>query len=347
MKEIIKITVIFLLFSICSCSENKNNILDFKNTQKIDVECFVIPYSDILGVSLQLLKKDCLLLINDFHGDSLIHVFDLKNNIEHNKLFSKGVGPNEFISPLAIYMTDSVIYIYERQSSRLFSFSAENLLADNKEITRKFTLDRSSNILFPLTDSMFISSDIDDGMKRFGVYNNVGEKVNEFGEYHDYWYKENDFPNRVRAFYHLTFFEKHPSEKMFVAYSGHILGIYNYESINQTPILLKEFLLSKYEYMFVNNDMMLSTERSDGIERGIIAVSCSSKYIYIVYNPNKEGRDNKLTHNIQIIDWNGKPISIINTNKKISCLTIDETEHRGYIIAEDPEDTLMYFTWEK
>jgi hypothetical protein len=343
-KNFIFLAIIF----ICSCTTNKTKLLVFDEVKQVDIECIPIPYSDILGISLQLLKKDSLLFINDFHGDSLIHVLDVKNHIEHDKLVSKGVGPNEFMSPLAIYLTDSTFYIFERRTFRLFSFPIDRVLSIDKRMKFNFTANTPDirsmiNIVFPLSDSMFIFSKIDDSPKRFAIHNKNGERMNEFGEYKAYWYRENDFSNRVREFYHNTFFEKHPSKKKFIAYSGHILGIYSYESIHQAPVLLKEFLFSQYRYTFSENDMYLSTERDDGVERGILNVFCSSNYIYIVYNPNKEGEDKSLAHLIKIIDWNGNPIKILKPNKIISCLTIDETEKRGYIIAEDPDDTLMYF----
>jgi len=352
MKNVIKVTAILVIIFVCSCSENKNNMLIFDNVQQVDVECIPVPYSDILGISMQLLKIDSLLFINDFFGDSLIHVLDVKNNIEHNKLFSKGTGPNEFISPLAIHTTNSNMYIYERQTFRLFSFPLEMILNRDKSMKLIFTANTQNtrsmtNSVFPLSDSMFIFSIVGDEIKRFAVYNRVGEKVNEFGEYNAYWYRETDFPNRARAMYHQTSFEKHPSQKMFVAYSGHILGIYHYESIHQAPVLMKEFLLSEYRYEFINSETIVSANRTEGVERGIIAVFCSSKYIYIVYNPNKEGEDNTLPHQIKVIDWNGNPIKLLNTNKKVTLLTVDETEKKGYIIAENPDDTLMYFTWEE
>jgi len=344
----LKLAAVLAIFFICSCTDKKSNMLVFYNTPQVEIECIPIPYSDILGISMQLLKRDSLLFINDFHGDSLIHVLNVNNYNHYFKIVSKGIGPNEFISPLVISLTESNMYIYERQSFRLFSFPFEMILNEDKHIKLNFTASSPdshsmTNIVFPLSDSIFISSKIDEGEKRFVVYNRNGVKENEFGELNAYWYRENDFSKSVREFYHQTFFEKHPSKKMFVAYSGHILGIYHYESIQKAPTLFKEFLLSQYRYTFVDNGIMVATERDEGIERGIQTVSCSSKYIYIVYNPNKKGDDKSLSHQIKIIDWNGNPIKILKTNKIISCLAIDETEKKGYIIAEDPEDTLMYF----
>ena len=281
----VTIAAILAIILICSCSDNQNNTLEFNKTQQVDVECTQIPYSDILGISMQLLKKDSLLLINDFHGDSLIHVLDVKHNIVHKKLVSKGIGPNEFISPLAISMTDSTMYIYERQTFRLFSFPVEMILSSDKSVKLKFTANTQNTnsmplIVFPLSDSMFVASGIHADETRFSVHNNKGEVMSGFGKYPAYWHEEIDFPNKARSMYHQTYFEKHPSRKLFVAYSGHILGIYQYESIHQAPTLIRELLLSKYRYNYINNETTVTADRAEGVERGIVSVSCSSKYIF-------------------------------------------------------------------
>jgi len=343
MKNKILVIVFFVVFLIYSCSEKNRKYLVFKNVQH--VECISIPYSDILGISMQLLKKDSLLLINDFYGDSLIHVFDVKNQVQLSKLVAKGNGPNEFISPLGIYMTDDKLFINERQSFRLFSFPLDSLLSNNKNIKKEFTITKS-NIIFPLSDSLFISSGYGEGQKRFTLYGKGGAKICEFGEYPTYWHEETKFSNKVRSFFHQTFFEKHPSQKKFIAYTGHILGIYSYELTREIPVLEKEFLLSDYKYSFVDNDQILTADGTEGIEHGIIRVACSSNYIYILYNPNKKGKDITLPYQIKILDWDGNPIKLIAVNKQISCFVIDETEKKGYIVARDPEDTLMYFNLE-
>ena len=342
----IKIGIIYAIIFLCSCSDNKN-VLVFNSVSQSDVECFPIPYPPILGNSMQLLKKDSLLLINNAQGDSLIHVLDFKNNIVHNKLVSKGAGPNEVISPLAISMTDDNLYLYDRQTFRLFSFPIDMMLSEGKDIKRLFTLNVSASMLFPLSDSMFVASGFHDEVKRFTIYNNKGEKMSEFGDYPDYWYGEADLPNKIRGLLHQTFFEKHPSKKMLVAYSGHVLGIYGYETANKEPFLIKEVLLGKYSFKSDGNNanVTASPRMDEGVERGIISVACSSNYIYIAYNPNKKGEDN-LSYQIRIIDWYGNPIKLLNIDKKIkkiTCLTIDETETKGYIIAQNPEDTIMYF----
>ncbi|MDR1182246.1 MAG: TolB-like 6-bladed beta-propeller domain-containing protein [Bacteroidales bacterium] len=65
-------------------------------------------------------------------------------------------------------------------------------------------------------------------------------------------------------------------------------------------------------------------------------------YIYVVYDQSKEMNENKGSL-ICIYDWDGNPVELLQFNKNRSCLVIDEKENRGYVIAQDPDDALMYF----
>ena len=44
-----------------------------------------------------------------------------------------------------------------------------------------------------------------------------------------------------------------------------------------------------------------------------------------------------------ILDWNGNPIKLLKSNKRIICFDIDENKGKGYAIINDPEDKLVMF----
>jgi hypothetical protein len=328
------------MFFLFNCSDKKEKTqLSFDIKQ--DIECIEIPYPDLLGISMQILKNDSLLLINDFRGDSLIHVFDVKNQRLIRKLISVGNGPNEMISPLDIHIRDNNLFIFYRQAGSMHSLSTDSITnGNNRSIIKNFQVSSDVNLLYPLTDSLFISSGL--FKKRYALINHSGEKVQEFGEYPAYWYKEKDIPVRARAMFHQTFFEKHPKDSLFISYSPHILEIYDYSSNIYQPVLIKSILLGKYNYSYIDDGTTLSTNKGSDVERGIFSVACSSKYIYTVYNPNVDYDGNTGTQ-IRVIDWSGNPVKLLQSSKSISCLVIDEEEKKGYVIAQDPDDSLMYF----
>lgn len=288
---------------------------------------------------MQLLKIDSLILINDFSGDSLIHIFDIKNRQLMGKMVSVGNGPNEFLSPLEIQSTDSNLYIFYRQTSFLYSIPCSEISEGSKNMEKLFQVSDGANHLYPLSDDVFISSGF--YQKPYALIDKKGEFFKEFGEYPAYWDGEDEIPVNARAMFHQTSFLKHSGSQRFLTYSSHIIEIYDDVLNPDGPILVKNKLIGKYNYKYIDGDM-LSAEKGADVERGIVYVAGSREYIYVVYDRNKEMNKDKGSQ-ICIYDWDGNPVELLQFNKSISCLVIDEKENRGYVIASDPDDSLMYF----
>jgi hypothetical protein len=315
----------------------KNYYDEFERKKNIDLN--PLEYPDILGISMQLLKKDSLILINDFRGDSLIHIYDIKNLQLIRKIVSVGNGPNELISPLEIQLTENNLYIFYRQASLLYSISCSMILEGSKNMKKLFQVSREANHLYPLSDSVFISSGF--YQKRYVLIDKDGKIFKEFGEYSAYWSGEGEIPISARAMFHQTDFLKHPEKQHFLTYSSHIIEIYDDILNSNYTVPVKTILMGKYSYKYMVGEI-LSTDKGNDIERGIVYVASSHKYIYVVYDPNKNVNDDKGSQ-ICIYDWNGNPVELLQFNKNISCLVIDEEKKRGYVIAKDPDDSLMYF----
>jgi hypothetical protein len=273
-------------------------------------------------------------------GDTLVHVFDVKNSRLLTKLIPVGNGPGEMISPLDVHIAKDRLYVAYRQTMTLYSLPPDSLLLPDRKLKKHFQTPTETIHLFPLSDSLFIASGY--FQPRYAVFDYRGEKVHEFGDYPAYWSREKDLPLRVRAMFHQTGFAKHPVEARFVAYSSHTLEIYDYGKGIRQPALITGFLMEKYNYSWIDDGTILSTQKGDDVERGIKSVVCTSGCIYIAYSPARNTSDSSGSQ-IRIIDWEGKPVKILHFDKHIRCLAADEKENKIYLIAEDPDDTLMYF----
>jgi hypothetical protein len=286
---------------------------------------------------MQILKYDSILLINDFKGDTLIHVYNMKTRQLLRKLIPVGRGPGELRSPLQIYHYKDDLLIYSRQIFTLYSIPFNKIMDGNKQMEKKFKISTDANRLFPLNEHIFISSGY--YQKRYALIDWNGEKITEFGEYPDFWYPEKDYPIWARARAHQCRFVKNPANNKFVSYAYNYLDIFDYDDTANTPVLKKRIFFSKYSYVY--NELQVKME---GDEPGINIADCSSKYIYLV--SIIEDKESSISQ-IKILDWEGNPIKQLNISKRITCLTIDEKEKKGYVIAQNPDDTLMYFDIEE
>ena len=116
-----------------------------------------VAYPDLLGSTMQLMKKDSFLFINEFHGDSLIHIFNLKTAQKEGNLVASGNGPNELISPLELQIVDDNLWVLSRQLHLLnhIPFSA---LDENPVLLKDGLIKSEADCFIPLDENRIVFS---------------------------------------------------------------------------------------------------------------------------------------------------------------------------------------------
>ncbi|WP_234367870.1 BF3164 family lipoprotein [Parabacteroides pacaensis] len=329
--------IVFILPFLLQCTSNIEKP-GYKFSKHDSIAFHEIHYPEMLGITMQLIKKDSFLLINDFYGDSLIKIFNLNTQLIEKKLISKGEGPNELLSPLDIHIADDNLYILSRPIFLLnhipFTAISKN---ESIHLEKDYQMPPKSDCFLPLTKTQFVFSGI--WQKRYAFLTKESQNIDLFGEYPDFWEEEKDIPIEAKAMFHQSLFTKNPSQSLFASCSGYILEIYKYNSQDPVlPTLLLKKQLGKYSYSYTTNGL-ISAKLKKGSDPCVTEIASSKNYIYLVIQSN----ENKKNRDIMIIDWNGKPIKILHSNKRITCLAVEEKDKKGYCIIEDPEDKLVYF----
>lgn len=338
MKQSLSLCLLFLL--LVRCAPGKDMPYVFGEERSITLQ--EIPYPDILGATMQLIAYDNLLFVNDYFGDSLIHVFNVDNGRIEKKLISKGNGPNEGITPLDMQLSGQQMYILSRPIYSLNHLNLAAVQTDSITLYNDLQLPPRSDCFVALGNSGFVFSGFWD--KRYGYLNLANEtEISEFGEYPDYWEEEKDLPSDVKAFFHQCRFAKHPTKPLFASCSGYVLEIYAADLVgNELPRLLFKKQLGKYSYAYTTEGL-ITARTKQGSDPSVHELACSSAYLYMVI-PSKTNKEHM---DIMVVDWNGQPVKLLKSDKKITCLTIDEKAGRGYCIIEDPEETLAFFELEE
>lgn len=326
--------IIILFFLSCN-QKHKSSIL-FEEI--IKVECSSIDYPDMLGITMQIIGYENYLFLNDFYGDSLIHVFNL-NNKSIRKVIPKGNGPNELISPLEIYVVNDKLYLFGRQLFSLYSIALDSIDQNKMSLTNKFQVPTMTSRIGILNDSLFIASGL--FKKRYALIDNTGDVITEFGDYPDFWKEEQNIPVEAKAMFHQCGFAQNLERNKFISYSAHVLDIFDVPE-SSVPIISKRILFADYEYSYTTGEYLSAKSLGNG-KGTILDACCTDQYIYVVCQAFETNSENVLSQ-IKIFNWVGEPIKQIDINEKIACLFIDEDNLKGYIIAKKPEDNLMFFS---
>ncbi|RHR91209.1 BF3164 family lipoprotein [Parabacteroides sp. AF14-59] len=331
------IYLLFILAFIIQCSVPKKE-KPYEFTQTSTITFNDAHYPEMLEVTMQLIKKDSTILINDFYGDSLVKVFNLNTKMIEKKLISKGEGPNELLSPLDIQIADNNLYLLSRPLFMLNHIPLKAITSDdNIKLYKDYQMPPKSDCFIPLNKSQFVFSGLWD--KRYALLNLEQDSIEIFGEYPNYWEGEKDIPTEAKAMFHQCMFTKNETKNLFASCSWFILEIYKYEPNKlKIPTLIFQKQLGKYSYDYTTTDH-ISTKMRKGSDPCVTEITSSSKYIYMII----QSKENKKNRDIMVIDWNGNPIKLLKSDKRITCLTVDEKSKKAYCIIEDPEDKLVYF----
>ncbi len=328
---------LFCLFLTSCWDKAKNDVF----LEEIAIECQPVNYPDLIGIGMQLIKTGDYLILNDFHGDSLLSVFNLKNNTIEKHLILRGNGPEEMISPIDAKLNDNNLYLLCRPLFNMGRIPIKNICAASVQIEDRIQLPQKSDKFLPLNDSLFVFSGMWD--KRFALYKknqqHQADSITEFGDYPSYWENEKTIPNTAKAMFHQCEFVKHPSQPLFAACSRYVLDIYKYDEKGKTvPQELIRKQLGTYAYDFVAGDVISTKVREDSSPI-VRHVACDENYLYMVKRPESGSS----FHYIYVYDWQGNPIKVFKTDKSISNITVDDSANKIYAIIEDPEDTLVVF----
>jgi len=333
--KIILIIGIITLFFQC---ESENGKDEFHSIETLNYE--EVSYPNDLGQTHQLIIENNILLLNDFHGDSLINVFDLQTSSIIRRLVGMGNGPNELKSPIDIQKSENYIYIYGRPLFTLLRVKKENLDKSQLNVEKIPQLPSRGDRMLPLSDSIIIFS----GMwgKRYALINvNDPTNIFEFGDYPDFMEGEKDIPIEAKVMFHQSKFAKHPKESLFVSCSNYTIEIYDYNNYNRNdeePILKERKLMGEYDFSFINGGGNVAASQNKKSTPRIRAVTASNKYIYVVMG--KEGADRETE--IKIFDWKMNPIKKIISDKYIMTMTIGDM-NTAFAIIQDPEDMIIKF----
>lgn len=332
--------LILIAFIFVQCQTEKKNESDsigyiFDVEEQLNLE--KIDYPELLGDPMQIFYKDSVLLINDFYGDSLVHVFNLKTKKVERKLVRKGVGPNELLPPLELQFIDDKLWIYSRPLHLLNHVSLSNLNED-ATLTKDGTIDGKADCFIPISDDILIFSGLWD--KRYALVNvDNKDSLTEFGAYPNFWSEEKDVPTMVKAMFHQSRFAVNVKNNTFASCSYFVLELFKFApKSSEIPILKFRKQLGHYEYDYINTDVV-KTKMKEGCGLAAVDVMAGEKYLYVLI----QDATNKKCRNIMILDWDGNPIKLLKSGKRIICFSVDEEHGMGYCIVEDPEYDLYSF----
>lgn len=320
-----------------SCTTSFEEIR-FAKSSKAKVQVLLETF---ITTPLEMKKQERYIYVADFQGDSLLWCYDLENIRLAKRLLPRGVGPEEFLSPIQFFISDSILFVHNRWhfSARYYKYNIHDSMLSPLEDLIHFPTD--IDMIFPLSEKRIVASGrFDDS--RYIIMNEKGEIISRCGDYPSYNKGEKDIPNFPKFMFHQAMFGFQNSKQRLVSVTSHVFELWNYSK--DTLSLYKRMLLSPYKYSYNEGEEWASATSDVDTERGVQRIYTTENYIYMLYNSNTEemcrNKEEKYNSEIWIFNWEGMPVRKLELNAKIICFCVDEPSSKLYCILNAPEPSL-------
>lgn len=327
--------VICITILICSCSRpDSDEMLSFSHVSRM--KCHSLKNSPFLGLPMFMNIKNNYLFITDFHGDSLIVRYNLKNN-HSERIAPKGPGPDEFQSPLVTTTEDNSLFVFDKREFEFGYYNLNSTLNDKKlTFTKLLSLQNSVSNVISISNQKYLASGIFK-KNRYAIINKNGKVINYKGNFPDFAEGEEEYPVQAKAMFHQSWFLKNSQKKLIVSISSHVAEVIDISP--KEPKILKTKQIAKYNYSFTTGNR-LSAELSKNYQEGISDQCANKSRIYLLFNSSLKGSERpRKTNEIFVLDWNLKPIKKIIPDRNIKKIAVNQ-ENEIYGIIDNQQQEL-------
>jgi hypothetical protein len=337
------VTIIGLLFFI-GCNGVIYEHIDLKEAVLFNERSFKeikeishsIVNNKFIGNPVRITFIDSLLYVVDKSLDSVIHLFDVKNNIYMGLRIGRGQGPGELVTSGYIYPSPDgkFIWVYDLTLRRLVKYDKINFKKKSIKVIENIRFTKDISIRNPrwITDSLFVCTRADSYKERFLFFD---KHLNSKPVYNPRFLFKRNIPDFVLNEIFSVLLNIKPDRSKIVLAGGYFDCIEIYSSNGELLNLLKG---PENEFRFhYNKQRTNDTKRvikSDESKRAYIGLVCTNERIYALYS-GKERRDKTDYSNSNIIysfDWNGNPLTKYELDCQIIAFDVDENNRKIYAI---------------
>lgn len=343
-----KMIYLFIFLSLLSCSKNNMKINEiFQQSSLLQHKKMIDDKTYLIGSSGKMLIVDSILIALDYSAQSVLHLFDIKNNIYINGLGKKGQGPNEFLHPASLtYFSHKSFLVYDLLDNTLKKISIDSLMSGNVFYEKLINFDSISNsFVFPTAYNNYIAF----GLYESNMFKLIDQQNNEIGSFIDFPIKSKekkgiDHRNIALAYQGTLNISPDKNKIVYASYYGTIIGIYdiNHSSINQNFLLVCDHPM--YSVQNEGNGMS-SPISKDGIS-AFRDLYTTDRYIYSLYSGNKisELKEKAFeAKDIYVFDWEGNSVIHYYLDVPINNIAVLPDDKKIYAISNLPDPTMIEF----
>ena len=334
--------ILIIINTIISCTNNDSykdadsfSYSDFGNS--ISLHGTIIEFDDILMKPVDIRVSDSLLIMKNRGPEYHFHIFSFHDYKKKGELISFGNGPNEMIEPTILFSDDSFIWVLDHEK-RSVSKCSFNILSDTSyvNILQKTELKEYIDKAAVLKDGGIISVALNPQMKRFSIFDNTGQIINNVGEYPECSlnFKMHE---QFEAFF-CDFTIDYKKQRIFMSYKQTDL----IEISNLEGQLIKRMHGPDHFFPIVkqeqNGDYIKVRSQPGKTKDAYFIPRNAGDEVFVLYSGEVYERGkSELINTIFVFDWNGIPKRKYELDNPIYSFDVDQKNRVIYALSDSPE----------
>ena len=344
---IVPILILNIAFSCTS-----NSYKDAKSFSYIDLgepialQGTIIEFDDLLMRPVEIKVLDSLLIMKNLGTEYHFHVFNIYDNRKKGELVLFGSGPEDMISPAIISSDDSYIWILDNQVRSVAKCSLT--ITNDKyymKILKKIGISEYADNAAMLSDESIISVVLNPQMKRFCLFDNTGQFVNDFGEYPE---SNLDFRElEIMEAFLCDFVINYKEQKLFMTHKQtDLIDVYSLDGklINRMHGPDAFFPVVKQ----VQNGNYISVRSQAGRSRdAYFRPKNAGDEVFVRYSGRVFEPDTHdyLNNTIFVFNWDGEPLRVYKLDKPIFSFDVDYKNRVIYALSDRPDFNVIKYSY--
>ena len=344
---------VFLLFSCQSTDYIKiTDAYLFKDKSFQDVQYLTsnIVNDTFIGNPVRLTKIDTLIYVVDSKLDSLVHIFDIKNNVYKGLGISKGNGPNELLS--VGHVTPSIdkksVWAHDITSRQWKQYDRElNTVIDKIQFSQNI-----NNKLYQIdepqwiSDNLFVCLNFYSHKERFYVVNRDLTDITPV--FNPQFSFDDNVPSSLMDDIFSSSIHVRPDKKKVVL-TGRYLDCIEIYNIDGSLTKLLKGPETNFNFKFDKNRSVArgAVIKTPDSRRAYLCVKSTNDRIYALYSGKERGDspdypDYSYSNIIYTFDWEGNLLKKYVLDCQIGDFDVDESTQTIYAI-NDMDSSIVSF----
>lgn len=332
------ILIPLLIGMLFSCSSKQYDGITYFDWDDFPEPMFLegdsVEFDDILMKPTRIAIVDSFILMKNSNVERFFHIYNLKTKQKVGERIPFGIGPDEMLDPMWVFMPDSCLGVFDRNKKKMHIYSKSQFLNSDKTFPiRQFVFDELLiNPIF-ISGKGVVSSTLESEDNKFVIVGLDGEKIAYFGEFPEY-YKD------------MTVLEKNIALMGDMAVKPDFSRwVMSHKATDMIEIYDNNLNLLK-RIQGPDNILPELREMSEGIRRSSDSRECyffpvvTDDYVYVLYDGrvyDVESPTRYLRNKLLVFDWEGNPVKYYQLSKPIFHFDIDEEQQMLYGLTDSPE----------